>query len=111
MLLLVGGDAGISERFMEPKLLEWPRYDVVSWRGGRDVLILERDRLDCCMFAKDGGRSGRLKGGVALTPDLVLKKFGGLLRPMFLIRLDPALRDWCLSRLVNASWRGVSSTQ
>jgi hypothetical protein len=23
MLLLVGGDAGVNERFVEPKLLEW----------------------------------------------------------------------------------------
>jgi hypothetical protein len=46
------------------------------------------------MFAKDGGGSGRLKSGVALAPDSVLKKLGGLLRPMFLIGLDPVLRDW-----------------
>jgi hypothetical protein len=59
------------------------------------------------MFAEDGGGSGRLKGGVALAPDPVLKKLGGLLRPMFLIGLDPILQGWWLSRLVNASWRGV----
>jgi hypothetical protein len=46
---------------------------------------------------------------VALAPDPVLKMLGGLLRPMFLIGLDPALRGWWLSRLVNASWLGVSS--
>jgi hypothetical protein len=61
------------------------------------------------MFAKDGGGSGRLKSGVAFAPDSVLKKLGGLLRPMFLIGLDPVLRGWWLSLLVNASWRGVSS--
>jgi hypothetical protein len=60
-------------------------------------------------LAEDGGGSGRLKGGVALALDPVLKKLGGLLRPMFLIGLDPVLRDWWLSRLVNASWLGVSS--
>jgi hypothetical protein len=61
------------------------------------------------MFVEDGGGSGRLKGGVALAPDPVLKKLGGLLRPMFLIGLDPTLRGWWLLRLVNASWQGVSS--
>jgi hypothetical protein len=30
---------------------------------------------------------------MALTPDPVLKKLGGLLRPTFLIRLDPTLQD------------------
>jgi hypothetical protein len=39
---------------------------------------------------------------VALALDPVLKKIGGLLRPVFLIGLDPALRDWWLSQLVNA---------
>jgi hypothetical protein len=92
MLLLVGGDAGTGERFVEPKLLEWLRSDTASWCGGRDKLFLECGRLGCCMFVDDGGGSGRLKGGVALAPDLVLKKLGGLLWPMFLIRLDPALR-------------------
>jgi hypothetical protein len=43
-----------------------------------------------------------------LAPDLVLKKLRGLLWPMFLIGLDPALRDWWLPRLVNAFWREVS---
>jgi hypothetical protein len=61
------------------------------------------------VFEEDGGGSGRLKGGVALALDPVLKKLGGLLRPMFLIGLDPTLRGWWLSRLVNASWLEVSS--
>jgi hypothetical protein len=99
MLMLIGGDVGAGERFVEPKLLEW--------RKGR--LFLECGRLGCCMFAEDGGGSGSLKGGVALAPDPVLKKLGGLLRQMFLIGLDPVLWGWWLSRLVNASWRGVSS--
>jgi hypothetical protein len=55
------------------------------------VLFLECGGLDCCIFAKGGG-SGRLKGGVAPGPNLVLKKLGGLLRPMVLIGLDPALQ-------------------
>jgi hypothetical protein len=44
------------------------------------------------MFVEKGGGFSRLKGGVVLTPDPVLKKLGGLLRPMFLMGLDPALR-------------------
>jgi hypothetical protein len=55
--------------------------------------LLECGELNCCMLAKDGGGFVRLKGGVALALDLVLKKPGVLLRPMFLIGLDPALRD------------------
>jgi hypothetical protein len=94
---------------VEPKLLEWLRSDVALWRGGRDRLFLECGGLGCCIFAEDGGGSGRLKGGVAMAPNQVLKKLGGLLRPMFLIGLDPALRGWWLSRLVYASWRGVFS--
>jgi hypothetical protein len=109
MLLLVGGDASAGERFVEPKLLEWLRSDTASWRGGKDKLFLECGRLDYCMFVEDGGGSGRLKSGVALALDPGLKKLGGHLRPMFLIGLDPVLRGWWLSRLVNASWRGVSS--
>jgi hypothetical protein len=61
------------------------------------------------VFVEDGGGSGRLKGGVALAPDPALKRLGGLLRPMFLIGLDPVLQDWWLSRLVNASRLEVSS--
>jgi hypothetical protein len=61
--LLVGGDAGTDERFVEPKLLEWLRSGIASWRGGRDVLLLECGSLDCCMLAEEGGGSGRLKGG------------------------------------------------
>jgi hypothetical protein len=110
MLLFVGGDASAGERFVEPKLLEWLRSGVALWRGGGDRLLLECGGLDCCVFAEDGGGSGRLKGGVALAPDPVLKILGGLLRPMFLIRLDPALRGWWLSRLVNALWLGVFSS-
>jgi hypothetical protein len=39
-----------------------------------------------------------------------MKKFIGLPWPMFLIRLDPVLRGWWLSGLINASWPGVSSS-
>jgi hypothetical protein len=47
----------------------------VPWRGGRDRLLLECDGLECCcVFGEDGRRSGRLKGGLALAPDPVLKK-------------------------------------
>jgi hypothetical protein len=110
ILLFVGGDAGAGERFVEPKLLEWLRSGVALWRGGGDRLLLECGGLACCVFAEDGGGSGRLKGEVALAPDPVLKIIGGLLRPMFLIGLDPALWGWWLSRLVNALWLGVSSS-
>jgi hypothetical protein len=110
MLLLVGGDTGAGERFVEPKLLEWFWFGVASGRGGRVGPLLECGRLDCCVFVEDSTRSGRLKGRVALALDLVLNKFRGLLRPMFFIGLDPVLWGWWLSRLVNASWLGVSST-
>jgi hypothetical protein len=86
-----------GERFVEPKLLEWLR--VAPWRDNRDRLFLECGRLDCCVYTEDGEGSGRLKGGVAPAPDPVLKMLGGLLRPMFLIGLDPALQGWWLSRL------------
>jgi hypothetical protein len=39
----------------------------------------------------DGGGSGHLYAGVVLAPVQALKRLGGLLRPMFLIRIDPAL--------------------
>jgi hypothetical protein len=45
------------------------------------------------MFVEDGGGFGRLKGGVALAPDLALKRLGGLLRLIFFIGLDLILRD------------------
>jgi hypothetical protein len=45
MLLLVGGDAGTGERFVEPKLLEWLQSDAMSWRGSKDRLFLECGRL------------------------------------------------------------------
>jgi hypothetical protein len=109
MLLFVGGDAGAGERFVEPKLLEWLRSGVAPWRGGGDRLLVECSGLDYYVFAENGGGSCRIKGGVALALDPVLKKLGGLLRPMFLIGLDPVLWDWWLSRLINASWLGVSS--
>jgi hypothetical protein len=51
------------------------------------VLFLECGDLDCCVFAEDGGGSGHRKGRVALASGLALKRLGGLLRPMFLIRL------------------------
>jgi hypothetical protein len=72
-------------------------------------LLLECNDLNCYVFVEDGGGSGRLKGVVALTPDPALKRLGGLLRPMFLIGLNPVLRGWWLSRLVNVSWLEVSS--
>jgi hypothetical protein len=103
MFLLVEDDAGAGERFVEPKLLKWLRSDAASWCGGKDRLLLECGRLGCCMFAKDGGGSGRLKGGVALAPDPVFKKLRGLLRPMFLTGLDPVLQGWWLLRLINTS--------
>jgi hypothetical protein len=37
------------------------------------------------VFVEDGGGSDRLKGGVALAPDPVLKMPRGLLWPMFLM--------------------------
>jgi hypothetical protein len=83
--LLVGGVADAGERLVKSKLLEWFRSGVVSWRGGRDGLLLECGDLDCYVFVEDGGGSGRLKGGVALAPDPALKRLGGLLRPMFLM--------------------------
>jgi hypothetical protein len=44
------------------------------------------------MFVDDGGASGRLKGRVVLAPDPALKRLGGLLRLIFIIRLDLVLR-------------------
>jgi hypothetical protein len=73
MLLLVGGDAGAGESFVETKVLGWLRSGVALWCGGRDRLLLECGRLDYCMFVEDGGGSGRLNGGMALAPDPVLK--------------------------------------
>lgn len=110
VLLLVRGVAGADERLVESKLFERLRSGVTSWRDGGDGLLLECGGDDCCGYAEDGGGSGRLlKGGLALAPDPALKRLRGLLRPMFLIGLDPAFRGWWLSRLVNASWLGVSS--
>jgi hypothetical protein len=43
------------------------------------------------VFAEDGGGSGYLYSGVALALDPVLKRLGGLLRPMFLIGLGVSL--------------------
>jgi hypothetical protein len=88
---------------VEPKLLEWLRSGVAAWCGGTVRLLLECGGLDCYAFVENGGESSRLKSGVTLAPDPVLKKLGGLLRPMFLIRLDPALRGRWLSRFVDAS--------
>jgi hypothetical protein len=68
MPLLVGGVADAGERLVESKLLEWHRSSAVSWRGDRDNLLFECSGLDYCLFAKDGGGSGRLKGEVALAP-------------------------------------------
>jgi hypothetical protein len=55
MLMLVGGNAGVDERFVEPKLLEWLQCGAASWRCGREGWLLECGRLDCCVFAEDGG--------------------------------------------------------
>jgi hypothetical protein len=93
----------IFERLVESKLLEWLQSGAASWHTSRDGLLLECSDLGCCMFAEHGGGSGRLKGGVALAPDLALKRLGGLLRPMFLIGIDPAIRGWWLPWLVNAA--------
>jgi hypothetical protein len=67
MLLLAGGAAGTGERFVEPKLLEWLRFGAALLRCGRDGLLLECGRLDCCVFGEDGGGSGRLVA--SSTPD------------------------------------------
>jgi hypothetical protein len=63
----------------------------MTWRHDRLLLDFEYGRLDCCIFAEDGGGSRCLKSDVVLAPDLLLKKFGVFLRPMFLIRIDPVL--------------------
>jgi hypothetical protein len=82
MLLLVGCDAGADERFVEPKLLERLIWRcVVAWRKGWAALGV----WQACAFGEDGGGSGRLRDAVALAPDLVLKKLGGLIRPIFLL--------------------------
>jgi hypothetical protein len=53
MLLLVGGDAGADERFLDPKLLKWLLSGVASWRDDNDVFLLEcGGGLDCSMFAE-----------------------------------------------------------
>jgi hypothetical protein len=110
MPLLVRGVADTNERLMESKLLEWLESGVALWRGNRDGLLLEYGGLDCCVFTEDGGGSGRLYGGVAVALGPTWKTLEGLLWPMFLIGLDLVLHEWWLSRLVNASWLGVSST-
>ena len=109
MLLLVGGVADADERLVESKQLEQFRSGAASWRGGGNWLLLECSGVDCYGSAEHGGGSDHLKGGVALAPDPALKRLRGLLRPMFFIGLDPVVRGWWLSRLVNASWQGVSS--
>jgi hypothetical protein len=110
MPLLAEGVADADERLIESKLLEWLQSTAVSQRGDKGRLLLECGGLDCCLFVEDGGESGCPKGEVALASGPALKRLGGLLRPMFLIKLDPVLRGWWLSRLVNALWLGVSST-
>jgi hypothetical protein len=97
-------------RLVEFKLLEGLRFGAASWRGGKDGLLLECNGLDRGMFVEDGGGFIRLNGGVTLAPDPALRRLRGLLRLIFLIGLDPVLRDWWLLQLVNASWLGVSST-
>jgi hypothetical protein len=49
MLLLVAGNTAVDERFVEPKLLEWLQSGAASWHGGREGLLLECGRLDCCV--------------------------------------------------------------
>jgi hypothetical protein len=61
--LLVGGVADTGERLVESKLLEWLRFDAVSWHGDIYEFFLEGDDLDCCVIAEDDGGSG----GVALA--------------------------------------------
>jgi hypothetical protein len=34
MICLIGRDAGADERFLEPKLLKWPRFGAASWWQG-----------------------------------------------------------------------------
>jgi hypothetical protein len=92
MSLLVGGVADTSERLVESKLLEWFQSGVVSCCSDKDRLLLVCGGFDCCVFAKDGGGSGCLKGMMALALDPVLKRLRGLLRLMFLIGLDPVLQ-------------------
>jgi hypothetical protein len=84
MSLLVGGVADAGERLVESKLLEWFQSGVVPWCSDRDRLLLVCSGFDCCVFAEDGGRSGCLKGRIAMALDPVLKRLGGLLRPIFL---------------------------
>jgi hypothetical protein len=110
MPLLAGGVADAGERLIESKLLEWLQSSAVSQLGDKGRLLLECGGLDCCLFVEDGGGSGCPKGEVVLAPGPALKRLGGLLRPMFFIKLDPILQGWWLSRLVNALWLGVSST-
>jgi hypothetical protein len=93
MPLLVGGVADVGERLVESKLLKWLQSGVASRLGNKDKLLFECGGLDCCLFVKDGGGSGRLEGKVALSPGPVLKRLGGLLWPMFLIGIDLVLRD------------------
>jgi hypothetical protein len=56
-----------DERLVESKLLEWLRFGVASWRGGKDWPLLECGGLNCGMFVEHGGRSDSLKGGVTLV--------------------------------------------
>jgi hypothetical protein len=109
MTLLAGGVADADEMLLGYKLLEQLRSDATSSSGGRGSMFLECGGLDCYVFAEDGGGSGRLMGGVVLASDPAWKKLGGLLPPMFFVGLDPDLRVWWLSRLVNTLWLGVSS--
>jgi hypothetical protein len=90
MPLLVRGVADAGERLVKSKLLEWLQSGVASWRGDWDGLLLESSDVGCCVFPEDGGGSGRLNGGVALAPDLALKRLGGrtsskkkLIKPSF----------------------------
>jgi hypothetical protein len=92
MSLLVGGVANTSERLVEAKLLEWFQFGAVSCCNDKDRLLLVCDSFDCCLFVKDGGGSGCLKGMMALALDPVLKRLRGLLRLMFLIGLDAVLQ-------------------
>jgi hypothetical protein len=71
MPLLARGVADADEKLVECKVLKWLRSGAALWRGDREGLLLECDNLDCCVFAEDGGGSGRLKGGVAISSESI----------------------------------------
>jgi hypothetical protein len=78
----------------------------VCWRLG-----LEGGGGCCCCGDVEvvGGSGRRLFGGLASSPEPVLKGLGGFLRLMRVHRQDPVLRGWWLLRFFNAFWLGASS--